>query len=297
VTARRFKDLSPAESGTYDIVVVANSHSATRQQLAEIAGTSRHIAFEHDLRVCRWRGNFPKSIDPLHRRSHRCWCPHPEARQFFANARVIFLTALQERIFRNNPYFSCGTSRVLGSSLFQQESLERAAAVPGRERSGTVVFASPHRIKGFGEAQRYCRERDIEPDVIRGLTPQGVLELFARSERFVYLPIGPEWAGRMVVEARLLGCEVVLNDNVGVAGEPFWKGSRAEALAFIADGPARFWRLVEELMNAPLPGLSARPAQPLDQAAALLIGGLRRLPAWLLPGEPPRLPPLTFGAW
>ena len=100
VTTRRFKDLSPGESSTYDIIVVANSHAATRQQLAEIAGTSRHVAFEHDLRVCRWRGNFPKSIDPAHRRSHRCWCPHPESRDFFGSARVIFLTALQERIFR-----------------------------------------------------------------------------------------------------------------------------------------------------------------------------------------------------
>lgn len=297
VTTRRFKDLSPGESSTYDLIVVANSHSATRPQLAEIAGTGRHIAFEHDLRVCRWRGNFPKSVDPAHRRSHRCWCPHPESREFFASARVIFLTTLQERIFRNNPYFSCGPSRVLGSSLFEQEKLELAAALPGSKRSGTVVFASPHRIKGFADAQRYCRERDIEPSVIRGLPPQAVLELFAQSERFVYLPIGPEWAGRMVVEARLLGCEVVLNDNVGVAGEAFWKGGRAEALAFIADGPARFWRLVEELLNAPLPQEREPAAKATGEAAALLIAGLRRLPAWLLPGEPPRLPPLKFAAW
>jgi hypothetical protein len=297
VTTRRFGDLSPGESSTYDIIVVANSHSATRQQLTEVAGTNRHIAFEHDLRVCRWRGNFPKSIDPAHRRSHRCWCPHPESREFFASARVIFLTTLQERIFRNNPYFSCGTSRVLGSSLFEQEKLERAAAAPDRKRSGTVVFASPHRIKGFAEAQRYCRERDIEPSVIRGLPPQGVLELFAQSERFVYLPIGPEWAGRMVVEARLLGCEVVLNDNVGVAGEAFWKGGRAQALAFISDGPARFWRLVEELMNAPRAQATSPTSGPLDSAAALLISGLRHLPAWLLPGDAPRLPPLKHAAW
>jgi hypothetical protein len=298
VTTRRFRELSPGEAKGYDVLVVANSQSASAEQLAEIAGTGRHIAFEHDLRVCRWRGNFPVSIDPAHRRFQRCACPHPALRGFFASAAgVVFLTAFQERIYRKNPFFTCGPSRMLGSSLFELASLERASRGSTERRDGTCVFASPHRIKGFRAARRYCRDHGIEPSLIRGLAPDDVLALFARSERFVYLPIGPEWAGRMVVEARLLGCEVVLNDNVGVSGEPFWGGSRAQALEFVADGPARFWRLVEELLNeprrAPAQPAPSVPAQVLDQ----LLGVARHLPAWLIPLPAPRLPTRTVSAW
>jgi hypothetical protein len=300
VTARRFSEFSPGESKAYDVLIVANSQSATPPQLAEIAGTGRHIAFEHDLRVCRWRGNFPMSIDPAHRRFQRCWCPHPESRRLFETAAgVIFLTAFQERIYRRNPSFRCGASRVLGSSLFQLASLERASNYSAQPRHGTCVFASPHVIKGFAAAEQYCRDRGIEPSLIRGLAPDDVLALFARSERFVYLPIGPEWAGRMVVEARLLGCEVVLNDNVGVAGESFWNGSRREALDFVADGPARFWRLVEQLLNEPRATLTTPVPSVGALAPALdgLLGVARRLPAWLMPLRAPRLPARSVAAW
>jgi hypothetical protein len=51
----------------------------------------------------------------------------------------------------------------------------------------------------------------------------------------------------MVVEARLLGCEVVVNDHVGVSGESWWNLPQELAVEFLKDAPNRFWRLVEEL--------------------------------------------------
>lgn len=304
ITLRRFSDLSAGELASYDLIVVGNSQSATVAQLTELSSVGRHVAFEHDLRVCRWRGNFVRAIDPWHRRAQRCWCPHPEARGFFESAfGVIFLTAFQERIYRSNPFFACAASRVLGSSLFDPASLERARAqMQAGSREGTCIFASPHRIKGFHAAQRYCRERGLTPKLIRGMSPREVLALFATSERFVYLPIGPEWAGRMVVEARLLGCEVIANDNVGVVGERFWQGSSAQALEFLESGPARFWSLVVELMNQARPAAAAERVPSAGsglarRSANLALSALRRLPPWLMPFEPPPLSPRVWPAW
>src|SRR3954468_2712500 len=160
ITLRTFGQLSPGEVASYDLTIVGNSQTASRAQLAEIASVGRYVAFEHDLRVCQWRGNFARAVDVAHRWSHRCWCPHPESQAFFRQAAgVIFLTDFQERIYRNNPFFQCGPSRVLGSSLFDPAALGRAQARRNlQERKGTCIFASPHRIKGFRAAKRYCRE-------------------------------------------------------------------------------------------------------------------------------------------
>ena len=42
-----------------------------------------------------------------------------------------------------------------------------------------------------------------------------------RARRFVFLPRWPEPQGRVVIEAALCGCELVLNDNVGAASFDF----------------------------------------------------------------------------
>jgi hypothetical protein len=282
----------------FEVIVLGNARSASRGLEQRIAATGRHVLFEHDLRICRYRGNFPVARDPAHRSRLHCWCPHLSERALFDGALgTIFLTKLQERIYRANASFACHATHVLGSSLFDARLLERRESA--LERSGTCLFASPHAIKGHRQALEYCRHRGIGPTEIKNLTPSAVLDLFARSERFVNLPIGPEWAGRMVVEARLLGCEVVANDLVGVTGEPFWGESREQALAFLLDGPARFWRLVEQLQD----GAAARPTRSpslRDGALDTLAWAMHALPLRLWPAGPSHgaLPePRSYPAW
>jgi hypothetical protein len=303
LTKRTFRALNAEPDGFlngFDVIVVGNSETASRAQLLLVAASQRHVLFEHDLRICRFRGNFPVGRDALHRTLQHCWCPHLELRALFDGARgTLFLTRLQERYYRDNPFFACENTRILGSSLFGAELLEAGGTVTPRARAGTSVFASRHAVKGYREALRHCRQHDIAPFEIRDLSPAAVLELFARSQRFVYLPIGPEWAGRMVVEARVLGCEVVANQHVGVVGEPFWSEQRGPALAFLAAGPARFWRLVEELMNAPA-AVMPRATSPLVKAVDGLSRLLRapRRAFWPAGFQPlVRKPPHSYRPW
>src|SRR5690606_22028073 len=63
------------------------------------------------------------------------------------------------------------------------------------------------------------------------------------------------------------GCEVIVNAQVGVAGEPLWRMHPDAALTWLADGPRRFWRLVEELARTPAAdadafATAARPTWP-----------------------------------
>lgn len=300
ITLRQLSAESPHFLDAFELIVLANSETATAAQLQQIARTKRHVLFEHDLRICRYRGNFPSGRDPLHRTRQRCWCPHLEQRALFDSARgVVFLTALQERYYRANPFFECGQARVLGSSLFGASILDLPAHAPRTANAPTVIFASRHPVKGYAQAKRHCRERGIQPLEIANLPPAAVLQTFQESESFVYLPIGPEWAGRMVIEARLLGCNVVANDLVGVTGEPVWRSDRASALEFLANGPRRFWSLVEELMAAPS-SVAERPPSPsargFEQLAALLRAP--RSAFWPRGPNPLRSPPPRhYAAW
>lgn len=241
----KFRDLEPGQLARYDLIVVGNSGTATRAQLTAIADTRRHVSFEHDLRICTWRGNYPASVEPAHRFAHYCACPHPSLQKFYAQARgVVYLTARQQRCFEANPFFAGARSAILGCSLFDEAFFRRVRTSEPRPRAGTAIFGSKHRVKGFREAYQYCMAHDLSPLVIRDIPPTEVLDVFEQSEQFIYLPLGTEWAGRMPVEARFLGCDVVTNENVGVAGEPWWRWPLDDALAYVEDGPRRFWRIV-----------------------------------------------------
>jgi hypothetical protein len=99
------------------------------------------------------------------------------------------------------------------------------------------------------------------------------------------------------VEARLLGCEVVANDNVGVTGENFWGGSTDQAVEFLQRGPTRFWSLVEELLNGPRTPPAPAARRHVATGAELLARSLHLLPAWAMPLDAPAADVRVYSAW
>ncbi|MCK4837106.1 MAG: hypothetical protein KAT17_10720 [Candidatus Aminicenantes bacterium] len=256
----RIKELKPGHLSGFDIHILGNLSLASRQQIRDFCLSGRHILFEHDVRICRYRGNFPEAKEPIHRFTHRCICPHFYLRSLYRSALgVIFLTHRQMATYHTNPFFSCSNKLVLGSSVMNRAFFKRVdqlPACPDIRKQGTCVAFSRGPIKGFKRAMKYCRDHGITPRIIKDLRPDQILDIFEQSRRFVFLPLALEPAGRMPVEARLLGCEVVVNQYVGVAGEAWWNGDDDQALEFVKDTPARFWRQVRHLYDM---NISHRP--------------------------------------
>jgi hypothetical protein len=280
-------EIDVAAIAAADLLVVANIGRASMQTLAQIAAHPRYVLFEHDVRVCRWRGNFFGSRERFHGDLSRCWCPHRSLWPLLDHAHgLVYLTRRQRGVYLANPFYREPPCEILGCSLFGEAFFARvaeAARATAATRRGTWVLHSPNRIKGTERALDYCRARGWDASALRNLAPAEVLDRLAVAERFVYLPGALEPAGRMPVEARALGCEVVVNDNLGVGGEPWWEGERDQALAFLAAAPERFWRLVRKLAEGEprrAPG-AARAA--LAAGAELCLDALtaRPLPAVL----------------
>jgi hypothetical protein len=269
----------------YDLVVVANFTGATREQILALVRHGRYVLFEHDVRCCVWRGNFPGSPEPIHRFAQRCWCPHPELTSLFRAALgVVYLTERQRRVYHANPFFraEADAEAVLGCSLFEESVFARASAARRRpvSRSGACILHSPNAIKGTEIARRYCERHGELPRALRDLAPDEVLEAFRAAERFVYLPLGLEPAGRMPVEARLFGCEVVVNHHVGVSGEAWWREGASGADRFLRDAPEQFWKFTEHFNARPERRRPERAARS-TRAAQWLLGASTRLgPAW-----------------
>lgn len=242
-------ELDPARLDDYDVHVIGNFETAPPALIDALAERGRHVLFEHDVRICQWNGNFPSAWEKLHRHAQWCVCPHPNFAPLYRTAlATIFLTHRQLAVYQANPFFDTRRASVLGSSLMNEAFFERVERVreapPARDIDWAVVY-SRNAIKGFEQARAWCEQRGIEPFVIRDMEPHEVLDVLERTRRFIYLPIGLEPAGRMLLEARFLGAQVVSNPNAGVAGESWWNLGAEQALEVVRDAPRRFWRIVE----------------------------------------------------
>jgi hypothetical protein len=248
------QEATPAILERFDLHVVGNLQELRPELIETFARLGRHVLFEHDLRICCRRGNFLTAKDPFHRWLGWCVCRHRRLRPVLASSMgMIFLTHLQLSAYRRNPFFRPPAVQVLGSSVFGRDFFDRGARIrsePDRhERRGFCVAYSANRIKGYAAALAYCRKRGIEPQVIRNLSPTEVLDMLQGCRGFVFLPAQLEPAGRMPVEARFLGCEVVTNRHVGVAGESWWHLPDDQALEVVRDAGPRFWRMIIQLIT------------------------------------------------
>jgi len=108
--------------------------------------------------------------------------------------------------------------------------------------------------KGFENLKREYSDKnlvivgDIHPGVkldfgdYRGKLPyREIPEIMNRAKNFVYLPRWPEPQGRVVVEAALSGCNLIVNENVGAMSFPF---DIAEPLN-IQESASLFWDELE----------------------------------------------------
>ncbi len=287
-------DVEPRHLDDFDLHIIGNlGFAKSRASLFNaFHRLGRHILFEHDVRMCLWRGTFPKSFEYFHRHDHRCVCPHPHLRDLYRSALgTLFLTHRQREHCRRNPFFEAPRSLVIGSSLMNEAFFERVERFredpPPIEHQMTIAYSSCPR-KGYEEALAYCRRQGVDdPMVIRDLDPPEVLEVLERSKRFVFLPKGLEPGGRMLLEARFLGCHIVGNRTIGVSGESWWRLDDDQALAVVRDAPHRFWRLVEELRRGagdaddqrtgPSAPTTRRWERAVGPAAVGLMGAAERL--------------------
>ncbi|HMR73784.1 MAG TPA: hypothetical protein PKD61_01690 [Polyangiaceae bacterium] len=251
VETRTFSNFTPRDLDDASVCIVGNAARARPDQLRVLAEFPRLILFEHDMRICRARGDMSMLRHPLHRALHWCLCRRSEMLELTkGSAGVVFLTEYQKQIFERNPWYPRRPMRVLGCSVFDKATLKKfdAAPVAGDRPIEICLAFSAFRAKGFAESMAHAKTIADNPYVIRNLPPEEVLDVFRRSKRFVHKPPSPEWAGRLPVEARFLGCQVATNEHVGVALEPWWSLDDEAALRVVSGAAGRFWRFVDELL-------------------------------------------------
>lgn len=253
IEALRCSELRTDHLRDFDLHLIGNLEQATPEQCDAIAELGRGVLIEHDYRMCRWRGDFARSSSSYHRKLWRCNCRLKHRLRLLESARgAIFLTHRQLGIYRTNPFVRLPRHAVLGCSVMDRDFFDRVAhfkSTGSPRGAGALLLHSDDATTGYEQAIAYCRSSRIEPMVVPDTTRDEVLATFEAAARVVFLPQWPEPSGHIALEARFLGCELVSNEALGVAGESWWHLRDDLAFEFVREAPRRFWTLVSSFLG------------------------------------------------
>ena len=248
-----------------------------------VANTLRYSVLEYDYKFCRARSP-EKHFDAT---GMPCDCAgQPSGRMisafFYGSMGMWWMSEAQrDRYLTAFPYLSEKDNVVL-SSVFDKATLERMAdlhAAAPIDRKGWIVLGSDSWVKGARDAEDWCKETGKQYKVVWNVPYQQLLERMSRAEGFVYLPKGGDTCPRMVIEAKLLGCKLHLNDNVQHRREAWFDTDELQDIQdYLLAAPARFWDGIKK-MKEYRPTISgytttyncAKQAYPFEQCIASML--------------------------
>ena len=182
-----------------------------------------YSVLEYDYKYCRYRS--PQKHE--HATGQPCDCRddmHGKlVSAFYYGAKSLWWMSeeQQDHYLGLFPFLSERPNHVLSSVFDDQffvtvKALRRQHCSPDApvQRKGWVVLGSSSWVKGQDAAIAHCQEHGLEYEVVWNLPYDRMLEKLAQSEGLVYLPAGWDTCPRLVIEAKLLGCKLVLNDYV-----------------------------------------------------------------------------------
>lgn len=255
----RCKDLNVAtlSQGVDKFWIFGNFSQMDAGLIPTIVANLKYAVLEYDYKYCKLRS--PEKHREL--LGEDCDC-HNQINgklisSFYYGASSLWWMseAQKERYLRLFPFLSDKDNVVL-SSVFTKNTLgtirwlREHVAKTSVERKGWVVLGSQSWVKGFEQAKKWCEDEKKDYEIVWNLPYEEVLAKLSQAEGFVYLPSGGDTCPRMVIEAKLLGCSLHLNDNVQHAKESWFDTTDLESVHdYLYSAPSLFWTGIRTIMD------------------------------------------------
>lgn len=197
-----------------------------KSSLLSLFKNLNYIIYEHDHKYVDTRNPsvFKNYLAPYESLTNK---------RFYEKAKAVFCQSkIHSEVLAKNLLIDNVVS--LGCSLWNEETLDFIESIYGNKKNHKVsIVDSKNKIKGTYEARRYCKENNIDYNLIGSSDYYTFLTQLSQTETLLFFPSTLESFCRLVVEARMLGCKLITNDNVGATSEEWFSKKGQELINFI----------------------------------------------------------------
>tara|TARA_R100000808_G_C2155395_1_gene167777 strand:+ start:5546 stop:7192 length:1647 start_codon:yes stop_codon:yes gene_type:complete len=236
--------------------VFGNFYNLDTSLLLHAYKNLEYSVIEYDYKFCKFR------CEELHEMAEgKCEC-HKESHGklisiFFKGAKSLWWMSQGQRDKYHSkfPFLKNKESYVL-SSIFSLDTLKYISLL--KEKKGHtnkwLIMNSSSKIKGVREAIEYAIENNLEYELVGDLPHKEFLKKMQACRGLLFLPIGSDTCPRMVIEAKLLGKELIINDHVQHKDETWFSStSTREIEEYLSSRPLTFWKKIEEISSIDTP--------------------------------------------
>lgn len=135
------------------------------------------------------------------------------------------------------------------SSVFSDGHLSYLSSLETSNKSDTwIILNSASWVKGSQQSIQYAEANNLKYELVWGLDYKELLKKMASAKGIIFLPQGSDTCPRFVIEAKLLDCEVVINDFVQHRQES-WFQNKMDCFRYLSNRALYFWEKIESMIE------------------------------------------------
>ncbi len=208
----------------------------------------KYFIVEYDYKFCKYRSEH-KHIEL----EGNCNCENEDIGKmistFYHGAEKIFWMsdAQKENYLKKFPFLKSNENFTI-SSAFSKSSLNKLKNLACKSDGKYIILNSNSWIKNTNKSIQYAKENNLDYKLISNLSYLDMLNEISNSKGLIFLPSGYDTCPRIVIEAKLLGCKLILNENVQHKDE-LWFKDKESILSYLSNRQDIFWKEIEKTIN------------------------------------------------
>ena len=222
--------------------IVLNFASLDNSLKLHLIKNVNYSIVEYDYKFCQFR-----SLD-LHKiqTGQECDCADKKENKinlaFYGYAKKIwFMSDAQKSIFLEKVKTIKEQNTETLNSVFSKGDLRFIDSIKDNEKNDKYLIVRTNSwIKGYENCVKYAQDNSLEAEVVAGLPYPELLIKLSTSKGLIFLPDGADTCPRLVMEAQMLGCETILNENVQHRYES-WANSAESCREHMYTRCSTFW--------------------------------------------------------
>ena len=241
--------------GSQKIWVFFNFSSMNLNLIPSIVGNCFYYIVEYDYKFCKYRSIEKHEADT----GEPCDCDKNQYGMFISafftgSEHIFWMSEQQKQIYCERFDFLNKKASTVLSSIFSVSDLEYIESLrKSREDNfpinSFVIMNSNSWIKGVEETKTYLKNKEVNFEIVGGLKYHDMLSKLSNHKGLAFHPLGGDTCPRLVIEAKLLGLEIDVNENVQHTKELWWQKSIDEIESYLLEGHNRFWGSIMKFLE------------------------------------------------